>query len=306
MIIYRSKDGLPDRIEFAVLTLGNFDGVHKGHQKLLRLTRKHALKINGTSVVLTFWPHPVKLFKPASFTLIQSLEERLERIEKSGIDVCIVMEFNRDLADHPPQDFVKERMLKLFDLRKVFIGYDTTFGKNRSGTPETMISLGRDLGFETEVVEAVSFHDRPVSSSRIRRTVAAGDMLAARDLLGYPFELAGTIVKGHGRGAGILGFPTANIQTASDLLPPNGVYAVWVYRNNERYRGALNVGNNPTFNNSKVSIEVYILDFDADIYGERLKVKFVERLRDEVKFPSIDDLKAQMTSDVEEVRHILH
>ncbi len=305
MNVEKIRDRFPEKLDNVVLTLGNFDGVHRGHQKLLRLTRDKARQRLGRAVVMTFDPHPVQVFKPSLFKQIQSLDDRLCRIEQSGVDTCVVVEFTRNLADHTPREFVLEWMLRLFDLKEVVIGYDTTFGKGRTGSPPMMEEFGRAFGFDTHVVEAIYIGDEPVSSSRIRRTVAAGKVEEATDLLGYNYFLRGTVVKGFGRGAAVLGYPTANIKTETNLIPANGVYAAWFHRNGDRYRGALNVGTNPTFGNQAVSVETYILDFDEDIYGEDVKVEFVQRLRGERKFDSIDALKQQMTLDVAEVRRVL-
>ena len=306
MIVYRlKKDKIPERFQKAVVTMGNFDGVHRGHQALLKLTCEGAAAIGGQSIVLTFDPHPVQLFKPATFLLIQPLEARLKRLEMSGVDVCGVMEFTRDLADYSPRRFVEDWLLKAFELKHIIIGFDTTYGKGRKGSPEAMAAFGREFGFETTIVDAVTIGGRPVNSSRIRKALVAGRVEEANKLLGYPFEMRGTVVKGFSRGAALLGFPTANIQTGHRLIPGTGVYAVWVRRGPERHRGALNIGTNPTFGNQHRSIEVYILDFKEDVYGEQLSITFVKRLREERRFDGVEALRKQMARDVEEVGDVL-
>jgi len=305
MKIFRIKDRLPERLADVVLTMGNFDGVHKGHQRLLQLTLEKARQRGGTAAALTFEPHPVQLFKPTDFQLIQPTEEKLERIARCGLDAAVVMEFTRDLADRGPEEFVADYLLGLFDLKETVVGYDTTFGKGRSGDPQLLTALGNRHGFANTVVEPVMVGNRPVSSSRIRKAVMVGDIADANDCLGYAFRLAGTVIKGYGRGAAILGYPTANLQIGRRLLPGPGVYACWVERRRERFRGAMSVGTNPTFGNSRLSVEVYILDFDENIYGETIVVKLAARLRDNIRFDRIEDLKARMTRDVEEVRRVL-
>jgi riboflavin kinase/FMN adenylyltransferase len=305
MIVHRIKDSFPDRIGPAVVTLGNFDGVHVGHQELLRQTREIAQAIGGVSVAVTFNPHPVRMFKPGTFRLIQPIEDRIKRFEQEGVDVAVVLEFNRKLADHGAQEFVEKYLLELFDLKHIVIGFNTTFGKGRTGDPLLMTELGKRYGFETTVVPAIFQGEAPISSSRIRHAVADGHVRDAERLLGYPFSLTGTVIKGYGRGSSILDMPTANLQTSNDLIPAQGVYATWVYRGDKRYMGALSIGTNPTFNNSDVSIEVYLLDFEGHLYGEQLKVEFVKRLRRNQRFNGIEELKQQLSADVAEVRRVL-
>lgn len=305
MKIYTTKTGLPNKLENAVVTMGNFDGVHKGHQKLMKLTRENAGKIMGNSVVLTFDPHPVQLFKPGSFKQIQPLEDRIERIEKTGVDACVILEFTRDMADVTPEDFVKVWLLKMFDLKHIVIGFNTTYGKQRQGTPETMKEIGKLLGFETTVVDAVIMDEQPISSSRIRKSIMAGKIRETNDMLGYPYKITGTVVKGYGRGGSLLGFPTANIQYPGNLTPQNGVYAAWLKRGAASYRAAVNIGFNPTFGNDSVSIEAFVMDFNEDLYGEQVSLKFVQHIRGEKKFDSLDSLKAQMTKDIQVIRDIL-
>jgi len=305
MKIYTTKTGLPKRLPNTVVTMGNFDGVHKGHQRLLQLTKEHSGKIVGNSVALTFDPHPVQLFKPGSFKQIQPLEDRLERFEKTGIDACVVLEFTRDMADVTPESFVKDWLMSMFDLKHIIIGFNTTFGKERKGDPDMMREFGKDLGFDTTVVDAVIMGNKPISSSRIRKAVSAGKIRETNDMLGYPYKISGTVVKGFGRGNSLLGFPTANVQYSGNLVPENGVYAAWLKRGSASHRAAVNIGYNPTFGNDAVSIEAFIMDFEEDIYGEQVSLKFIQHLRGEKKFDSLDDLKAQMGQDIETIRDIL-
>lgn len=306
MIIHRVRNQpFPERLTNAVVTVGNYDGVHIGHQELLRRTKEIASDNNGMSVALTFDPHPVKLFKPGEFMLIQPIEERLALFERAGVDVSLVLEFNRALADQSAREFVENYLLRLCETRCVVIGFNTTFGKDRSGDPARMMELGREFGFETVVVPAVTVRGAPVSSSRIRRAVAEGHVEEATALLGRPFALEGTVTKGYGRGSSILNMPTANILSPGDLIPGEGVYAVWVLREGRRYKGALSIGTNPTFSNDRLSVEVFLLDFEGHLYGERLRVEFIRRLRVNRRFDRIEDLKAQICRDVDEVRRVL-
>ncbi len=298
-------DELDEVFSKSVVTLGNFDGVHRGHQKLLELTRLQAERLDAHSVVITFDPHPVELFKPEIFQKIQLLPEKLASIEKSGVDNCVVMAFNRRLANYSPRDFVEQFLVQRFGLKHIFIGYDTTFGKQRAGDPEMMKRLGLEFGFETTIVPAVLHEEQPISSSRIRRSVLVGDVEEAGELLGHPFQIGGEVVRGFGCGGSLLGFPTANLNTGRRLTPKKGVYAVRVRLGEECYSGALSVGTNPTFGQQELSVEVHILDFDRDIYGEQLTLEFVRRMRDEKRFDGVEALKAQLRRDIEATRHVL-
>lgn len=305
MKTYQEKDRLPEYLRNVVLTFGNYDGVHKGHQELLKLTREKAESIGGQAVALTFEPHPVAFFRPGYFQLIHPVEEKLERLEREGMDIAVVFEFNEKLAGHSPRAFVRDRLLSLFDVKEIVIGYDTTFGKDRKGTQREMIAFGKEFGFETSVVDPVIVNGKPVSSSRVRKAVMAGDVSLAFELLGSPFTLGGRVVSGHGRGGELLGTPTANIETGNRLLPGPGVYAARIILGGERLPAAVNVGASPTFGDKKFSVEAHILDFDRDIYGEHAALEFVKRLRGEKCFDGLDQLKKQMEKDIGEVRNVL-
>ncbi len=305
MKIHHGISQITERIDRAVVTIGNFDGVHLGHQELLRRTGSLSTQIDGVSVAMTFWPHPVSLFKPGTFVRIQTLEERLALLESYGMDHAVVVEFSRDLADLVPSQFLHKVMLKTFDLHHVVLGWNYTFGKGRAGDVETMREFGNDVGFEVHKVDPVMHQEKPISSSRIRRAVAAGQVDDAAAMLGRPYRLTGPVVKGFQRGGRLLGFPTANIHTKAPLLPARGVYAAWTWLDGQRYKGALNIGFNPTFDNERSTVEVHLLDFDRDIYGETLSVEPVLHIRPEQKFEGLDALKAQIANDVQKVDDVL-
>ncbi len=305
MEIAVTKDGTAKRFGKTVLTLGNFDGVHRGHRMLLKTTVETARRIDALSAAMVFDPHPVAFFKPDDFQLIQPTNEKLKHLEAAGLDLVIVQRFDRALAELSPTDFVQTELLERFDLREVVLGYDTTFGKNRAGTPRTFLECGRKYGFGVTVARPVRHEEQPISSSRIRKAVAAGDLPLAKHLLGYPFTLFGVVIHGAGRGGSQLGFPTANVKTVRRLFPPLGVYAARALFDGKELPAAVNVGTNPTFGENPVSIEAHVLDFDGDLYGREMALAFEKRLRAEKRFSGPEELKEQMARDVEEVRRAL-
>jgi len=303
--IIKDTEQLDKRVEKAVLAIGNFDGVHLGHQELLRCAREQAAKIDGNSVAVTFWPHPITLNKERQFVPLQPLPERLECIARYDMDISMVLAFNREFANHTPEEFVTEKLLAFFDLKTVIIGFNHNFGRNRSGSVETMRQLGEKYGFEVIALEAIDFKDSPVSSSRIRRALAVGKIKGVNELLGREYCLSGKVVEGVGRGGKLLGFPTANMETKPRQLPLEGIYAVRVKFDDKSYMGALNIGISPTFKDTPKRLEVFLIDYDGDLYGKTLQLDFVQRLRGEKKFDSIEALKAQIAKDVQEVRNVL-
>ncbi len=289
-----------------VLTIGNFDGVHLGHQRIFQLVSQKAREIGGESIIYTFDPHPVEVLAPERKPpLITPLKEKLKLIGGMGIDVVIVTAFSREYARQTPEDFVQGTLYDQIQIRQLFVGHDFTFGKSREGDIALLKDLGRKLGFNVEVVEAVRVAGRVVSSSLIRDLIQKGEMPEAAKLLGRNYHLMGKVIHGHGRGSRRLGFPTANLKVEGTLIPKPGIYAVWAVLEGRKYAGVANLGWNPTFHDQKFSIEVHILNFDKDIYGETISVEFVERLRDEVPFAGPEELIAQIKRDVAEARKIL-
>ncbi len=289
-----------------VLTIGNFDGVHLGHQRIFQLVSQKAREIGGESIIYTFDPHPVEVLAPERKPpLITPLKEKLKLIGGMGIDVVIVTAFSREYARQTPEDFVQGTLYDQIQIRQLFVGHDFTFGKSREGDIALLKDLGRKLGFNVEVVEAVRVAGRVVSSSLIRDLIQKGEMPEAAKLLGRNYHLMGKVIHGHGRGSRRLGFPTANLKVEGTLIPKPGIYAVWAVLEGRKYAGVANLGWNPTFHDQKFSIEVHILNFDKGIYGETISVEFVERLRDEVPFAGPEELIAQIKRDVAEARKIL-
>jgi riboflavin kinase / FMN adenylyltransferase len=290
-----------------VIALGNFDGCHRGHAAIVSLTRQRAAELGGEAVVYTFAPHPVAVLKPERApTMILSLAERLRRLGELGADGVVLRRFTRAFASLEPERFVREVLLDGLGAAAVVVGYNVNFGKDRRGTPDLLAELGAKHGFSVDVADAVVEQEQTVSSSAIRRLLDAGDVATAAELLGRPHRLKGRVWRGAERGAK-LGFPTANLFPRGGMLPPDGVYAVRVGIGGEPVLrpGVANLGCNPTFGLLRRRLEVHLFDFDGDLYGKTLSVDFSERLRGEVRFPSVDALVAQIHADAGEARRIL-
>ena len=304
-VIRKAKD-FKRSFKNPVLTIGNFDGVHLGHQRIFQLVKEKAREIGGESIVFTFEPHPAAVLAPKlKPLLITPLEEKLRLIEDQGMDITICANFSEEFADQKPEDFVKKILYDQIKIRQLFVGHDYTFGKNRRGNIALLKEFGRMLGFNVEVVEAVRVEGMVVSSTRVRELIQKGEMREAAKLLGRNYLLIGQVIRGHGRGSRKLGFPTANLRPAGVLYPKPGIYAVLAIYEGKRYAGVANLGWNPTFQDQKFSIEVHMLNFHQEIYGHRLRVEFVERLRDEVLFCSPEELIAQIKKDIARAKKVL-
>jgi riboflavin kinase/FMN adenylyltransferase len=288
-----------------VLTLGNFDGVHRGHQAILRRVVHAARTSGGDAVALTFHPHPVSVLRPEqSPALITSLRDRIALMAATGIDVLVLQHFTAAFAELSAEAFVERFVVERLGASRVVVGHTVSFGHARRGDAALLGTLGARFGFAIEVVGPIRVEGHDVSSSAVRRAIGAGDMRLAATMLGRPHRLGGIVVRGRARGAAI-GFPTANIRVRAGMWPPDGVYAVRVRRGEHWLDGVANIGTNPTFGVAPRTLEVYIFDFDAEVYGERLTVAFVERLRGEVAFPSVEALVAQIARDAADARAIL-
>jgi len=296
-----------ERLPGSVLTLGNFDGAHLGHQAIVRRAVARARESAGLAVALTFEPHPVAVLAPGRAPLmLQTLHDRLASLAGLGIDVTVVQRFTRAFAALDPEAFVRDFLLRHVELAHVVVGYNVNFGRDRAGTSETLRALGARLGFGVEVVGPVAAGDgEQVSSTRLRTLLQAGDMPRARALLGRSYALRGRVVVGDRRGR-TLGFPTANLHLrAGLLLPPDGVYAVGVEVDGRAHEGVLNIGVRPTFAGRRRTIEVHLLDFSGDLYRRWLVVKLIERLRGEEAFSGPEALRAAIARDVERARRVL-
>ena len=289
-----------------VVTLGNFDGVHLGHQAIFKQVVARALELDGTSVAFTFEPHPLKVLSPLrSPRLLSTFREKMEQIEASGMDAVICARFTPEFASQNPEDFVRDVLVGGVGVRDLFVGHDYAFGKDRKGDINFLRDAGARYGFGLHVVGPVRVEGIVVSSTKIRQLIMDGEVCLASKLLGRPYSIEGTVVHGHSRGHEI-GFPTANLTTPNELPPRDGVYAVTISVEGREYKGVANIGKNPTFGDLALSYEVHIFDFDKDLYGRHLKMAFVKRVRDEVKFKSVEELKKQIAKDVERVRAILY
>lgn len=289
-----------------VLTIGNFDGVHKGHLALFDKVKERAKAIAGQSVVMTFEPHPLKIMKPTDGPqLITHTGQKLDLIEKAGIDVIVCVSFDRGFAAIPPRDFVTNILVKKIGIKEIVVGYDYTFGHNREGDFNLLREMGNDSGFVVHLVEPIQIGQTLVSSTSIRRLVQEGRLEEARVLLGRNFEVQGTVVKGRNRGARLLGFPTANMTPHGELLPRTGIYAVKLLIDDVFYNGVTNIGYNPTFGDTGLTIETHILDFWGDLLGKTVTVHFIKRLRDEKTFKTLQDLSDQIARDIAQAKEVL-
>lgn len=290
-----------------VVTIGNFDGAHLGHQAIFHQVRRRARELNGTSVILTFQPHPRRWFKPdAPPFLLGSEEETVRLIEASGIDLLVIACFDAGFAAQTPEQFVDDILVRRLGARVVFVGYDFNFGHNRAGNYETLKALAKPHGIEVDLIEEVLYDGVTISSSRIRKLVAAGEVEKARELLGRTHRISGPVVEGAKLGSQ-LGFPTANVDYGSDrLLPANGVYAAWAHLGDRRWPAAVNIGVRPTANlSARPVLEAHLLGYDgASLYGRALELRFLQRLRGEEKFESVEALRRQIAADVMTVKEI--
>ena len=299
MKVFRDLDQIPEEFKGAVATIGNFDGVHLGHRHIFAKVLAEAARNGCKSVVITFEPHPKMILHPEirPFYLITSIEEKIERIADTGIDGLVLIRFTREFSQTTAKDFICSILWERLRIRKLFIGHDYTFGKGKEGNEAYLTAFGERLGFGVEVIGAFRTGDEIISSTLTRNTILKGDVGKAASLLGRPYSVGGWVVEGHRRGR-TLGFPTANVKPDKDLLPARGIYAVRALLEGKTYGGVLNIGFNPTFSDTALSVEVYLFDFDGDIYGERLEILFIERIRDEVKFDGPAQLVEQIRRDV--------
>jgi len=309
MELVKNIDQIEKPYKNAVITIGNFDGVHIGHQALFHEVIEKADSIGGTSIVMTFDPHPVRVLKQnGHLPLITMNEQKVELIENSGIDVLICIQFNKEFAAISAKEFVEDLLLKCIGMKAIVVGKDYTFGKNREGNLDLLQTFANNLGFEVIVADWVQTSKglpNRISSTRTRELVMSGEVDAAKKLLGRYYQIRGLVITGRNRGGKLLGFPTANITLHDELCPKNGVYAVTVDCMEKKYQGVANIGYSPTFDDGVFSVEVHILDFNENIYGQKIRVNFVQRIRDEIKFSDIAELSDAIRNDIETARKIL-
>ncbi|MBI3567445.1 MAG: riboflavin biosynthesis protein RibF [Gemmatimonadetes bacterium] len=302
---WRAESGLPPDMPGTVLTIGTFDGVHRGHRLVLDRLAVRAREMGLRSVLVTFHPHPLDVVNPAAAPLLlTTAEEKSEVLVESRIDYAVVYPFTRTLASYDAAQFVDEVLLRRLGMRELLVGYDHGFGRGRSGDAEVLRELGRARGFEVTVVPPVAGRDgRPISSTSVRRAVAGGDLVRAADGLARPYSVSGVVIPGAGRGRG-LGFRTINVAPPSPrkLLPPEGVYAVRVQSPTGSFGGMLNLGPRPTFGETTVTLEAHLFDAEGDWYGQRVRIDFVSKLRDVRRFADGAALAAQLRVDEQMAR----
>ncbi len=307
MNIYRNINEFKAKGD-VVITTGTFDGVHVGHRKIIQRVTELAKKINGESVLLTFFPHPRMVLYPEQndLRLINTIEERVELLKETGIDHLIIHPFTKKFSRITSLDFVRDILVTKLNTKKLVIGYDHHFGKNREGSFEHLKEYGPVYGFDVEEISAQEIQQINISSTKIRNSVLIGEIKAANQFLGYHYFINGTVVEGEKIGRQI-GFPTANLKVNDwyKLIPGNGVYAVKVGFEGVTYNGMLNIGTRPTINGNDVTIEVHLFNFNQDIYTKNLRIEFVEKIREEEKFNQLTDLQSQLIHDKEKALFLL-
>ncbi|MCK5540904.1 MAG: bifunctional riboflavin kinase/FAD synthetase [Deltaproteobacteria bacterium] len=288
-----------------VVAIGNFDGVHLGHRSLLALALAKARDLGLQATALTFRPHPLKLLFPERRVfLITSYERKADLIATCGIDNLVIAPFDHQFANLTAHDFVEKVLVQHLGAARVVVGDNYTFGRNRKGSLSMLQELGRDWGFEVVVAPPYLLDGELVSSTKVREAIMQGEIERASRFLGRPCAIVGRVGRGKGRGRG-LGFPTANLVSEIELYPKEGVYAVWVEYQGERYMGVVNIGYNPTFADTGLTVEAHILDFDQDLYGQELKIIFVKHLRSEKNCSGIEELRRLIAADVNQARDLL-
>jgi riboflavin kinase / FMN adenylyltransferase len=302
-VIHFPEDARPARWTHPVLALGNFDGVHRGHRKILERVKRVANEHGSTSVVMTFDPHPPRVVRPDKAPpLLMTKAQKLEAIAESGIQGAAIVRFTRELSQWDPETFVRAVLVEWLHVSEVWVGANFLFGHDRAGNFSLLRSLGARYGFRAEKIDPVRYKDFVVSSTRVRRLVSEGRVDEAGALLGHQYFVDGKVMQGDQRGRTI-GFPTANLCTENELLPPHGVYATTTRVADVVYPSVTNVGTRPTVDSSgKTTVETHLFDFDRDLYGSTIRIGFVQRLRDERRFDSVDLLRQQIAADVQQAR----
>jgi riboflavin kinase/FMN adenylyltransferase len=307
MRVYTNIEDFKD-VKNPIVTTGTFDGVHLGHQKIISRITDLAKQHDGETVLLTFYPHPRMVLFPDDneLKLLSTQTEKIELLEKYGIDHLIIYPFTKEFSRLSSVEFVRNILVNQIKTQRLVIGYNHHFGRNREGSFEHLKEYGPLYGFEVEEIPAQDIDHIEISSTKIRNALQSGDVTTANNYLGHPYSLTGKVV--HGKKLGrTIGYPTANIEVDDSykLIPADGIYAVNVKHNNSIYSGMLSIGNNPTVEGKGHSIEVNIFDFNKDIYDDEATIYFIKRLRDEVKFNGLDELKAQLLKDKEDSLRVL-
>jgi riboflavin kinase/FMN adenylyltransferase len=290
----------------AVVTTGNFDGVHLGHRALFSQVMEKAARIDGTSVVITFEPHPIRVINSDKhFPLITLFDQKVELVGETGVDTLVCIPFTQEFAATPAESFVKDILFDLVGMKAIVVGQDYSFGKKREGDVALLKQMSETLGFELIISQWIALDGHRISSTEIRNLVREGNVEVAGKLLGRHYQVRGTVVRGRDRGGKLLGFPTANLTLYDELCPKTGVYAVTVEHEGVSYKGVANIGYSPTFHNGQLGVEAHIFDFDKTIYDQPIRLNFIYRLRDEKKFSGPEELSVQINHDIEKARELL-
>lgn len=302
MIVFNKLDEI--NISYSTcITIGNFDGVHIGHQTLISKTVEYARSMGLKSAVFTFSNHPVNYFIPDSVKNIITVQDKLKIIEAMGVDICVCIEFDSAMTMIDANDYIKKILLDKLHMKKLIVGHDFSFAKNREGNPAYLEDVKDDFGFELEIVAPILLNGTRVSSTDIRRKIMSGNVTSAAFMLNRFYSLEGRVIKGKQIGGSKLGYPTANLECDKNLvMPADGVYASIVEIDGRVYKGATSIGDNPTVDGDKTTVETYILDFDQDIYDKKIRVDFVELMRPMIKFETMEELTEQLRKDEEYVR----
>ncbi|MEM7621139.1 MAG: bifunctional riboflavin kinase/FAD synthetase [Pseudomonadota bacterium] len=304
-ILYTYKD-VPAHLQGSVIAIGNFDGVHLGHKAILALTKQIALDLQAKAGVMVFEPHPKAFFAPQTpFFYLSDISKKLELLKECGLDVTTVLPFDHNLAQLSAQDFVQKILVQGLNVRHVIVGYDFHFGKGREGTAEKLKDLSEYYNFGINILSKQSDGHEVYSSTRIRQLLINGNVSAASHVLGYYWRISGKVIDGAKRGSSLLGIPTANMALKVGQTLGHGIYAVRVYKDHACYLGAAYIGRRPTFDNGQAGLEVFLFDFEGDLYGQEIEVEFIEHIREDAKFETLDALKQQMHQDCEHAKQIL-
>ena len=307
MELYNNLADIAGPLDKSFVTIGNFDGVHLGHQMLFSEVVSRAYHKKGSSVVVTFNPHPLQVIRPEiGIKLISTYEQKVELISLAGIDVLVVIPFTRDFAATSAETFVDKVLINTIGVQELVVGYDYAFGRGRQGNIQFLKEQGERKGFPVTVVEPYYVDEMLVSSSKIRELIGDGRMMDVKKLLGRSYQIRGTVQEGKKRGGPVVGFKTANLHLSEeDLCPKHGVYVTQVVYDGKCYGGVLNIGYNPTFGENRLSAETHIFDFNQEIYGKKIKINLLKYLRGEKKFSGPDELAIQIREDIRQARDIL-
>ena len=300
MNIIRRLEDFPQPDLQTAVAIGNFDGVHLGHRKILDFLDEEARENNLISLVLTFWPHPGKITNKGQIRLIQTLEQRLEKIGQFRVHTVLILPFTEDLANLPARDFISRIVILTLKAKIIIVGENFRFGRNRSGSIQTLHSLAEKNDFSVHSIPSVYRENTMISSSIIRQHIQEGHVQKVIDFLGEPFEVEGWVIKGKSRGSN-LGFPTANITTENEIIPP-GVFVTRALIDGGQHPSLTNVGTSPTFGQEESNIETHIINFQANLYGKKIKIQFLDKIRDEIKFDTPEKLTAQIHRDLEHTK----